>query len=560
MLDDDEVYELKFIKKKSYNDFFPVEKPSVDVNRRFAFLSRPLDLVLFLGVLTLAISFVIRCLLLMSVSDKVIVSSQVLGFCAVYEGHLNANKTVLRFYGIPYAIAPLRRPNESGELLLARLQEDLGLMTPGVEQPEYFQFKHSLRWQKPIPVNSFETCLLSHQDRCQFADGGWACDMRVPRGAKNCYQSVLSSGMAPPDEADIDGSSEGCLNVDIAAPPYMDQLLPVVILATGEQFLTSPLAPPDFSQLAFAPSDFAVLATQAIWVRVHFRLGLAGFFFNLKRNYEAARVNMTTSERRESERRLHHVNFALHDLRAAVEWVHANAVRFGGDPSRITLLAHGSAATAGLALLKWLSTEAATAMDTAGKSLDRSRKSLFRSVWLASGSVRWGASNLKPVGVGKTAGGNADLTTAEKRDSNDTVTSSPAASILSAGVNRSEQAYNAQLRHNSTNGGSGGSKDSRYNNGEKVIQFNTTGAESGQEKPTDSEGLGKLKGEETDQEPSELDFEKVINSRTGGLLDSLLKTSEWQQRRHLCWADGWPATSEKCPAEKIAVYLKRLEL
>ena len=33
-------------------------------------------------------------------------------------------------------------------------------------------------------------------------------------------------------------------------------------------------------------------------------------------------------------------NFALFDLQAAIQWVHSNIHRFGGNPERVTLMGH----------------------------------------------------------------------------------------------------------------------------------------------------------------------------------------------------------------------------
>lgn len=37
-------------------------------------------------------------------------------------------------------------------------------------------------------------------------------------------------------------------------------------------------------------------------------------------------------------------NFALFDLQAAIQWVHSNIHRFGGDPERVTLMGHSHGA------------------------------------------------------------------------------------------------------------------------------------------------------------------------------------------------------------------------
>lgn len=37
-------------------------------------------------------------------------------------------------------------------------------------------------------------------------------------------------------------------------------------------------------------------------------------------------------------------NFALFDLQAAIQWVHSNIHRFGGDPEQVTLMGHSHGA------------------------------------------------------------------------------------------------------------------------------------------------------------------------------------------------------------------------
>ncbi|KAH8084353.1 carboxylesterase [Cristinia sonorae] len=106
--------------------------------------------------------------------------------------------------------------------------------------------------------------------------------------------------------------SEDCLVVNIIAPEHAENL-PVYIYSYGGGFDSGASSDPKI--------DGSFLAAKGIvFVSYNYRLSLFGY-------PHAAEI----AEAGETQ------NFGLLDTRAAVEWVHENIRKFGGDPTKITL-------------------------------------------------------------------------------------------------------------------------------------------------------------------------------------------------------------------------------
>ncbi|XP_060809551.1 neuroligin-4, Y-linked-like [Amyelois transitella] len=121
----------------------------------------------------------------------------------------------------------------------------------------------------------------------------------------------------------LKNQSEDCLYLNIFAPLQMDETklaLPVVVYVHGESY----------SYSSSNPYDGAVLAsyTDLIVVTLNFRLGVLGFLNANPSPQLKARV----------------ANYGLMDQIAALHWVQQNIALFGGDPTNITLMGHGSGA------------------------------------------------------------------------------------------------------------------------------------------------------------------------------------------------------------------------
>ncbi|KAJ2944052.1 hypothetical protein O0L34_g8386 [Tuta absoluta] len=121
----------------------------------------------------------------------------------------------------------------------------------------------------------------------------------------------------------LKNQSEDCLYLNVFAPLQMDETklaLPVLVYIHGESYSWS----------SGNPYDGAVLAsyTDLIVVTLNFRLGVLGFLNANPTPQLKARV----------------ANYGLMDQIAALHWVQQNIALFGGDPTNITLMGHGTGA------------------------------------------------------------------------------------------------------------------------------------------------------------------------------------------------------------------------
>ncbi|KAL4706109.1 hypothetical protein ACJJTC_017889 [Scirpophaga incertulas] len=121
----------------------------------------------------------------------------------------------------------------------------------------------------------------------------------------------------------LKNQSEDCLYLNIFAPLQMDETklaLPVLVYIHGESYTWSSSNPYDGSVVASY--------TDLIVVTLNFRLGVLGFLNANPAPNTKARV----------------ANYGLMDQIAALHWVQQNIALFGGDPTNITLMGHGSGA------------------------------------------------------------------------------------------------------------------------------------------------------------------------------------------------------------------------
>ncbi|VDM35090.1 unnamed protein product [Hydatigera taeniaeformis] len=324
----DRVRVVEYRRLQESEEFFQYGRPHVEPPGVAVVCRRPLDKILLyliaLSLLGLCIHFVVAFFLLPTFP---IPPPNASIDCATLIGSWNSDYTVLRFFGIPYSIPPLTKPDEQTlDVLREYLRVESG--------------RPVLRWQMPRKIEGIEGCILSQHDRCSFQRSRWTCNLGRRRPVSTCSQPI------PGEKVDFANpyalfQQERCLQVDISTPIYDGVLKPVIVLIAGFQFLTEPLMPPHYRYSAFKPTDEAVRDTDAVWVYLHYRLGLAGFFYNLTAPIAGDKTRYQLSIE----------NFALHDQLLGLRWIKQHIKQFGGDPKRITVLGSGSGATSTLALL-----------------------------------------------------------------------------------------------------------------------------------------------------------------------------------------------------------------
>jgi len=130
-------------------------------------------------------------------------------------------------------------------------------------------------------------------------------------------------------EAD-NGFGEDCLNLNVWAPEDAgDKPLPVVVYIFGGGWMLGAN-----TQTTSNASGLAATG-RAVGVSINYRLNAFGWL-SLSQ-YGGALAEAT--------------NLGLQDIIAALQWVRANIVRFGGDPDNVTVTGHSAGAYSALSLL-----------------------------------------------------------------------------------------------------------------------------------------------------------------------------------------------------------------
>lgn len=155
-----------------------------------------------------------------------------------------------------------------------------------------------LRWQPPQPVQAWPNA----REATTFGATAWAAHLPGPPVA------------IPP--------SEDCLTINVwtAARTSADKL-PVMVWIHGGGF--------EFGSSADPVNDGALLAAKkVIVVSFNYRLGVFGFLAHNDLDKEGSVSG----------------NFGVQDQLAALNWVRANIVQFGGDPDNVTLFGQSAGA------------------------------------------------------------------------------------------------------------------------------------------------------------------------------------------------------------------------
>lgn len=155
------------------------------------------------------------------------------------------------------------------------------------------------RWREPQPAPAWQ----GERDASQF---GPSCQ-QAAAGAWGPYSSEFLA--APP-------FSEDCLSLNVWKPAGKRARLPVLVFIHGGGFGGGSSAVPAYDGAKLAARGLVV-------VTINYRVGVLGFL---------AHPDLTAESPLGSSGA-----YGLLDQIAALKWVRANAVRFGGDPARVTV-------------------------------------------------------------------------------------------------------------------------------------------------------------------------------------------------------------------------------
>lgn len=157
------------------------------------------------------------------------------------------------------------------------------------------------RWRAPIPIDS-----------AGAYDGE---TLPASEYGPACYQGVPAWMSISPDQDAPYGQSEDCLLLDILVPidPVSSELPVVVQFHSGGFVLGSSTNDPGDAMVNRSEGSL-------IYVQAQYRLGLFGFLGGNEVAENGVR------------------NAGLLDQRAVLDWVQRHIDKFGGDPSKVTIL------------------------------------------------------------------------------------------------------------------------------------------------------------------------------------------------------------------------------
>ena len=156
-----------------------------------------------------------------------------------------------------------------------------------------------LRWQPPQPFDAWsgERIAVRHGNPCPQQDFGW-------------------------NKSSLEHGNEDCLYLNVWAPAQAHDL-PVLVYIHGGGNVAG-------SAVEELSSGFKMAPRGVVLVTFDYRLGIFGFLRTPELDAESP----------------HHAsgNYGLLDQIAALEWVHRNIARFGGDPNKVTILGQSAGA------------------------------------------------------------------------------------------------------------------------------------------------------------------------------------------------------------------------
>ncbi len=209
----------------------------------------------------------------------------------------------------------------------------------------------NLRWKAPQRVNT------------------WSGVRQTTAFASACMQNPTSLKQQAPGIS----ASEDCLYLDVwTSAKTSREKLPVIVWIYGGGFNGGMTSAPLYDGANFARKG-------VVFVSIAYRVGPFGFLATPELSRESGHASG---------------NYGLLDQVAGLKWVHANVARFGGDPSKVTVLGHSAGGFA-VSML-------------AGSRL---AKGLFRAVISESGAnfmppqdSPWGGGSIQTLRMSEAAG------------------------------------------------------------------------------------------------------------------------------------------------------------
>ncbi|GBN62698.1 Neurotactin [Araneus ventricosus] len=202
-----------------------------------------------------------------------------------------------------------------------------------------------LRWKPPMQPSSFNDC--------------WTGTYEAYNSSAICYQKSI-----PGHDLEM---SEDCLYLDIITPSLSPPVLrPVVVYIPGGH----PLKGYTSDDINWRPTTAIADEKDVTFVTINYRTNAFGFLV----------LDMLTNRMRPATSG----NYGIMDMVAALKWVQTNIRNFGGDPRKVTVLAHGGGATSGIALLS-------------SKMSAKKEESLFSQMWLTGPSARFSNKTLEQI-------------------------------------------------------------------------------------------------------------------------------------------------------------------
>ncbi|XP_054710711.1 neurotactin-like [Uloborus diversus] len=199
-----------------------------------------------------------------------------------------------------------------------------------------------LRWKPPMQPPSFNEC--------------WTDTYEAYNSSAVCFQKPI-----PGHNLEM---SEDCLYLDIITPSLSPPILrPVVVYIPGDH----PLRGHSADDIKWRPTTGIADARDVTFVTINYRTNVFGF---MTLDLLSKRMRPPTSG-----------NYGIMDMLSALRWVQRNIQSFGGDPQKVTVLAHGGAATAALALLS-----------------TKKADGLFSQMWLTAPSAHFSNKTLDNIG------------------------------------------------------------------------------------------------------------------------------------------------------------------